>query len=144
MKNKEIKDNLLYLLISILVCCINIFLILPFADSNNAFSEGRGMPTKERIILILISTPMLIAYLLYILRILKKLKYFNFLNYPLNIFNISLLFTFAFLSITGYGLFFLFLILPWIGAIIYSLIGICFGLIQDTKSWIEYAKNRKQ
>lgn len=144
MKNKEIKNNLFHLLVSMVTFCVNIFLIYPFAEINHAFSSGGTMDMKARIILILVTLPMLIMYFLYLSRIYKSLKYFNFLNYPLNVLNLSLSFTFAFVSITGYGLFLFFIILPWIGAVICSLVGMCYGLIQDIKSWKEYVNNRKK
>lgn len=142
MRNKEIKNNLLYLLISILVLVAHAFLILSI---TNRYMDGSGSvdSTRGRVILSLIYVPMLIAYVLYIIKIFKKLKYFDFLHFVVFFFNIFSLIFGACGGLFGYycGPIIIILAIPCLIAAL-----LCLSL--DITNWIHYIadwiRNRKR
>lgn len=137
MKNKEIKNNLLYLLISITVFGI-INLLNVTIGSRYVTGAGEITSIQGKIVITVIYLPALLGYLFYIFKIFKKLKYFNFIHFIVGLFNIFILFIYALGGPGGYvcaDLVFLFI------APLYF--GIPYFLMQDIKSWIEYVRNRK-
>lgn len=141
--DKKLKNNLYFLAVSLITLLYIIFIVGPFGNENGAFSEGTYMKLRDRNILFAMSFSALVIYLLYFLKIYKNLKYFNFINYPLSIINSLFLFIFTFLSLTGYGLYFIFLIPSLIGSIIYSGFTMVYGIGQDIISWKEYNRTKK-
>ena len=142
-ENRLIKRNLYFLLVSIVICCINLFVITPISGKFDAFSEGGSMTLIGRIIVFAINAHILVIYSIYSWKFYRKLKYFNFLNYPLTLLNIGIFALNTFLSIVGYVAWVWFLIRPMLEFGIFVLSSIFYGLILDIKAWIKYIKIKK-
>ena len=125
---KLINSAWFYIIVSIAIILYIIFIVTPYANETNMFSEGTSPNEDELAIYRLMIWPISIMYLIYVKKIDKFNKYIKILIYPLTTITILFLLWY-FLPTLGGGsaMWLLFLIIPLspfllIGAIIYEII----------------------
>lgn len=146
MYKQEIKNNLIYLLVSICVAFVNPYLDICGFIFNKSNILDKIL--KQRFILPIVCIFLLIVYSKYMYKKFRKFKYFNFINYPVAVLNIWFLFQGTFIGVAGaiqpsnpaWGML---LYLPFFCVVIYSVVAMCYGFTCDIKSWREYFKSKK-
>lgn len=130
--------SLYLLIISIVIVIYLFFVVIPYGDQYDFFNEGRGPQEDKVISYFLMTTPILIGYLIFAVINFKKVAYLCCLNYPLMIFNIYVFSFICFSVATGGGIFWLMLFTALIPLILIP-VSFVTGLIKD----IKYLKRKK-
>jgi hypothetical protein len=77
------KENLLFLIISIIILMYLIFFLVPYAEDHGFFNESLIAEGREKLIYSLLSIPILILYSIYAIISFKKITFLKSIIYPL-------------------------------------------------------------
>lgn len=130
--------NLILLLISLMVTLYLLFFLIPYADKNGFFNENDSPEQGKIIIYFLLSTPIMLGYVVFALWKIKNIVFLKSLNYPLFIFNTYIGF---FICAISLGAAILWLMVATIFIPLLALpASFIFGLVKD----IQYLRKNKR
>ncbi|BFH60463.1 hypothetical protein [Paenibacillus azoreducens] len=120
------------LIVSIIITAYFFLVVIPYGNKYDFFSEGLDPKADKVPYYFLMTTPILIGYVVFVARSIKKVAYLCCLNYPLIIFNIYF-FSFICLSAETGGAVLWLMIFTILIPLILIPISFIAGLIKDIK-----------